>query len=309
MNFNLWHQQDIRDYIFRLTDEEKLKIGTLPKEYTIIKHLPPIQNQGDESNCVGIVLATVKYYQEMNDDKQVIEFEPDFVYDLRPKFNDSIKGMDFNDALKILKKEGCLPTKYYKKFCTQRDKIQNTSYLWRGDSKRAKKEQNLLNVYRELAQQYVISSYAKIQTLEYLKYAIYSYGIVIVGLPVYNKETNFWIQRKSDKLLGGHAVCFVGYNDQEQVFVLRNSWGEDYGIKGYSCFPYKDFGVHMAMYVCLDEDTDLNVVNKILEVEEATTKRRLSTTAKNIEKDEDDEIDIKEIVKQMKNNKLKKQNV
>ena len=87
MNFNLWHQHDIRDsYIFRLTDEEKTKIGPLPKEYSIIKDLPKIMNQGDESNCVGIVLATVKYYQELQDDKQVIEFEPDFVYDLRPKF-------------------------------------------------------------------------------------------------------------------------------------------------------------------------------------------------------------------------------
>ena len=28
-----------------------------------------------------------------------------------------------------------------------------------------------------------------------------------------------------DEVLGGHAVCCVGYDDAKQVFIVRNSWG------------------------------------------------------------------------------------
>ena len=30
----------------------------------------------------------------------------------------------------------------------------------------------------------------------------------------------------TDQQLGGHAVCAVGYDDFQQCFIVRNSWGE-----------------------------------------------------------------------------------
>jgi C1A family cysteine protease len=41
-----------------------------------------------------------------------------------------------------------------------------------------------------------------------------------------------------EKQLGGHAVLAVGYDDSSQSFIVRNSWGADWGIKGYFTMPY-----------------------------------------------------------------------
>ena len=41
-----------------------------------------------------------------------------------------------------------------------------------------------------------------------------------------------------EKLLGGHAVLAVGYNDSESRFIVRNSWGDKWGQKGYFTMPY-----------------------------------------------------------------------
>jgi len=37
---------------------------------------------------------------------------------------------------------------------------------------------------------------------------------------------------------GGHAVLAVGYDDDSQCFIVRNSWGEGWGQKGYFMLPY-----------------------------------------------------------------------
>jgi len=41
-----------------------------------------------------------------------------------------------------------------------------------------------------------------------------------------------------EKVQGGHAVLAVGYDDAAQRFTVRNSWGKDWGIKGYFTIPY-----------------------------------------------------------------------
>jgi len=41
-----------------------------------------------------------------------------------------------------------------------------------------------------------------------------------------------------EKVVGGHAVMAVGYDDASQRFTVRNSWGKDSGMKGYFTIPY-----------------------------------------------------------------------
>ena len=42
----------------------------------------------------------------------------------------------------------------------------------------------------------------------------------------------------SETVVGGHAVVCVGYDDSEQRFIVRNSWGKSWGMKGYFTIPY-----------------------------------------------------------------------
>jgi C1A family cysteine protease len=37
---------------------------------------------------------------------------------------------------------------------------------------------------------------------------------------------------------GGHAMLCVGYSDVDQVFIVRNSWSDEWGDRGYCYIPY-----------------------------------------------------------------------
>jgi len=41
-----------------------------------------------------------------------------------------------------------------------------------------------------------------------------------------------------EQVLGGHAGLAVGYDDASQRFIVRNSWGTDWGQAGYFTMPY-----------------------------------------------------------------------
>lgn len=43
----------------------------------------------------------------------------------------------------------------------------------------------------------------------------------------------------NDNLLGGHAIACVGYDDTKNSFLMRNSWGPDWGLGGYFYLPYQ----------------------------------------------------------------------
>jgi len=40
------------------------------------------------------------------------------------------------------------------------------------------------------------------------------------------------------KVLGGHAVMAVGYDDNKKLIMIRNSWGTSWGRSGYGYLPY-----------------------------------------------------------------------
>lgn len=49
---------------------------------------------------------------------------------------------------------------------------------------------------------------------------------------------------------GGHAAVVVGYNQLERTLLIKNSWGEDCGDKGYQHIPY-DYCTKDGMYCML----------------------------------------------------------
>ena len=46
------------------------------------------------------------------------------------------------------------------------------------------------------------------------------------------------LPKPGEKVLGGHAVCAVGYDDKAKRVIVRNSWGTDWGMKGFFTMPY-----------------------------------------------------------------------
>ena len=68
----------------------------------------------------------------------------------------------------------------------------------------------------------------------------------VVGIAIYSsfmtprvtKTGNVTMPGKKDYLLGGHAVVCVGYNESKKVWIMRNSWGTNWGDKGYFYLPY-----------------------------------------------------------------------
>jgi hypothetical protein len=50
----------------------------------------------------------------------------------------------------------------------------------------------------------------------------------------------------TDECLGGHAVFVCGYDDTKQYWIVRNSWGTQWGDNGYFYLPY-----HYLLYPTL----------------------------------------------------------
>jgi C1A family cysteine protease len=60
--------------------------------------------------------------------------------------------------------------------------------------------------------------------------------------------------------LGGHALLAVGYSDEKKHFIVRNSWGEEFGDKGYCYMPYEFFtGKYSTSKTINNEDLQDNV--------------------------------------------------
>lgn len=69
---------------------------------------------------------------------------------------------------------------------------------------------------------------------------------VVVGVAVYsdfdrinNQSTILKMPRETEEPIGSHAMCIVGYDDSKQQFLLRNSFGDDWGEGGYFWIPYE----------------------------------------------------------------------
>ena len=62
---------------------------------------------------------------------------------------------------------------------------------------------------------------------------------------------------------GWHAMLCVGYSDPDKVFIIRNSWGKNWGDKGYCYIPYdyvinKDYNGHDSWIIKSVENLDFS---------------------------------------------------
>jgi len=78
------------------------------------------------------------------------------------------------------------------------------------------------------------------------KWAIVNNGPVIAGMRVF-EDFGYYVggvyRHAAGTYLGLHAVCVVGYNDPGQFWIVKNSWGENWGEQGYFRIGYDQCGL------------------------------------------------------------------
>ena len=93
---------------------------------------------------------------------------------------------------------------------------------------------------------YQILSYARLATFDEMRACLADGFPFVFGFSVYEGFESQQVARTGvvampgagERMLGGHAVVAVGYDDGAKRFIVRNSWGTKWGQKGYFTIPY-----------------------------------------------------------------------
>jgi C1A family cysteine protease len=225
---------DPRDFLYR----SMVPPFGLPVRFSRRSEFAPTRNQGQYGTCVGFATAAVKDNQEArNYPGRGIVLSPLHLYALC-KAQDGIpdkEGTYPRVAMQVLHKAG---------IC-QEEILPYSRMSW-------PKLPEVPNEANTDGQQFKIGAYARLQTLDEVKQAIVRDGPVLAGILVCE---NFMhptergiIDMPSGRILGGHAICVMGYDDTMTArghtgfLEVRNSWGPDWGDAGYCWIPYDFFG-------------------------------------------------------------------
>lgn len=112
---------------------------------------------------------------------------------------------------------------------------------------------------QRLSKAFTITGYVHVgPSVSELKAALNKYGPITTAYEVYGdfyKYDSGVYQHVSGEREGGHAVLLVGYDDEAQAFICKNSWGRNWGENGYFRIHYNmvnkggvDFGIASYAY-------------------------------------------------------------
>jgi C1A family cysteine protease len=90
-----------------------------------------------------------------------------------------------------------------------------------------------------------ISSYTSYATMDARKNAIATYGPVLAGMEVWSDffaySSGVYVKSSAATRLsppGYHCISVVGYDDNQQCWILKNSWGTSWGESGFMRMKY-----------------------------------------------------------------------
>lgn len=211
-------------------------IENLPDVLDFRKDLPPVRDQGRQGSCVAQAGACMKEWQEQKDVGYNDYMSPQYIYNLRS--NRPSEGMYFQDLMNILTQRGV---------CRE--------YLYPYGS-----TEEIPTAAHDDAANFKIKTYARIDEVDLnrVKMSLFTNGPCVIALPTYNYRPNFWNQHSGDSYLGGHAVTIVGWN--QDCFIIRNSWGSNWGYEGYTYFPFIDFQARKYFEIWTTVDDESHVI-------------------------------------------------
>jgi len=220
---------DFRDRHLAIHAHHKLnlprKVDLRPKEHF------EIYDQGHLGSCTANAIGAAFHFDQIR--QGIKDFTPSrlFIYYNERVMEGSVmsdNGASLRDGIKSVHKLGVCPEKLWPYMVGRFTERPAESCYKAAHHHRAKE-------------------YARVnQNLEALKACIADGFPFVFGFTVFSSFHTCcvsWTGRMQmptahDKPLGGHAVMACGYDDNSEVFIVRNSWGHGWGDSGYFYMPY-----------------------------------------------------------------------
>lgn len=225
---------------FDKKDERDFKFAdlALPKKHGIVKvdlrpYMPPVYDQQELGSCTANALCGLRQYYAMLNHKDNTSLSRLYLYWHERELEGTVdedSGAMLRDGMKVLKKLGV---------CPEEDWPYVIERFTEKPSEKAEAD----------AGKYKITSYRRVHNLHELKTSLQHGLPVALGIEVYESMESEEVARtgeipvpqEGEQFLGGHAILACGYDDEKKHVIIRNSWGEEWGDKGYGYLPYEYF--------------------------------------------------------------------
>jgi C1A family cysteine protease len=221
---------DARDYLYA-APLIRFPQG-LPTSVDLRSECPPVYNQGQLGSCTANgIAAAIEFDQRKQGNK---EFTPSrlFIYYNERVIENTVNqdsGAQVRDGIKSVATLGAPP---------ETD--------WPYEITEFTKKPPAL-AYTD-AKQDLVTSYARVaQVLTQMQGCLAEGYPFVFGFTVYESFESDAVAHtgivplpaSGESVLGGHCVAAVGYDDTKRMFIIRNSWGNDWGLNGYCMMPYE----------------------------------------------------------------------
>jgi C1A family cysteine protease len=203
----------------------------LPRKVDLRANCSPVEDQGQLGSCTANALVGMLEYLEIVHKIPFVDLSRLFVYYNERVIEHSVNedsGAMLRDGIKTLVKQGvCLEKNWPYRIARFAVRPPGSCY------------KEALN--------YQALSYQRILTVNEMRACLADGFPFVFGFSVYESFESQEVARTgivpmpkfTERLLGGHAVLAIGYSDAKKLFIVRNSWGTDWGIQGYFMMPYE----------------------------------------------------------------------